>query len=147
MPRIIIFLSMHQYFKQVTATHTLLWKKPPSVHGKKKCIEHIKSLCHTSKKPVTWIWSYTFSDAAESVKISCQNGSVYNNLTEALPLVFYAGSPAEGACVLVIILKSAVRKDTRFCVQQDSWLKQRCWSQLGNLMIPYCTVWDLKFTP
>lgn len=48
-----------------------------------------------------------------------------NNLTGALPLGSYAGSPAEGACELAIILKNAVQKDIHVCVQQDSWLKQK----------------------
>lgn len=66
-----------------------------------------------------------------------------NNLTGALPLGSYAGSPAEGACELAIILKNAVQKDTRLCSAGQLTEAERCWSQLGNLMIPYCTVWCL----
>lgn len=42
-------------------------------------------------------------------------------------MLSYAGSPAEGACELVLITPNAAEKDTRICVQQDS--------RLGNFMI------------
>lgn len=54
-------------------------------------------------------------------------GHSAKNVTGALPLLSYAGSPAEGACELVIITPNAAEKDTHICVQQDS--------RLGNFMI------------
>lgn len=43
-----------------------------------------------------------------------------NNITGALPLLSYAGSPAEGACELVIITQNAAKNDIHICVQRDS---------------------------
>lgn len=52
-------------------------------------------------------------------------GQSANNITGALPLLSYAGSPAEGACELVIITQNAAKKGIHICVQQDS----RPWSE------------------
>lgn len=100
-------------------------------------------LCHTSKKTCTWIWSHASSDAIKSVKNKLKELGQPKNLTGALPLVSYFGSPAEGACELLMTLKNAVQRYISFQLTQA----ERCWSHPGSSMTPYCTAWCLSSLP
>lgn len=67
-------------------------------------------------------------------------GHSAKNITGALPLLSYAGSPAEGACELVIITPNAAEKRYTYSCSAGQQTLESTWSFHDT----YCSTWYLS---